>query len=39
MARAKWVHSPPLIKDFMASFDLASSSHKPTNAHIPAKPT
>ena len=30
MAQAKWVHSPP-IKDFMASFDLAGSSHKPTN--------
>ena len=44
MAQAKWVHSPP-IKDFMASFDLASSSHKPTNAshssraHIASTPT
>ena len=31
MAQAKWVHSPP-IKYFMASFDLVSNSHKPTNA-------
>ena len=32
MAQAKWVHSPP-IKDFIASFDIVSSSHKPTNTH------
>nr|DAS61844.1 MAG TPA: hypothetical protein [Caudoviricetes sp.] len=31
MARAKWVHSPP-IKYFMASFDLVSSSRKLANA-------
>ena len=38
MAQVKWVHSPSPLKDFMASFDLASSTTQ-TNYHtMPAKP-